>query len=240
MAEKDGAYAPPPFLHQHQRAMNQLFTSTSRVLSALLFVAVTTESAAQSFPLPYNPDENGDGLIGVVDLQGLLANYGSEFSSAVLSEDGESAITYMGEMAYPPCAMACKNLPGMWTIPTLEQLGLVWEEVNANTFGVNADTWLIPSQGAGDVNINGGDRAFTLRVYNRNGYQYGSAHAGGTAKCYCAARQLPRVEFYKCVGNGSNAVEECVTCTNTKLAEGWQLLPPGGSSIVQDLWRWAE
>ena len=29
--------------------------------------------------LPYNPDDNGDGLIGVADLQGLLANYGNEF-----------------------------------------------------------------------------------------------------------------------------------------------------------------
>ena len=62
---------------------------------------MTTECAAQSFPLPYNPDENGDMLIGVVDLQALLANYGLEFSSAVLSEDGESAITYMGDMAHP-------------------------------------------------------------------------------------------------------------------------------------------
>ena len=61
-----------------------------RTLAALLFVALTTESAAQSFPLPYNPDENGDGLIGVADLQGLLSNYGSEFSGAVISEDGES------------------------------------------------------------------------------------------------------------------------------------------------------
>ena len=85
--------------------MNQLFTSTSRVLAAFLFVAVTTESAAQSFTLPYNPDDNGDMLIGVVDLQALLANYGLEFSSAVLSEDGESAITYMGDMAtrYAAC-----------------------------------------------------------------------------------------------------------------------------------------
>ena len=42
---------------------------------------------AQFPSLPYNPDENGDGLIGVV-LQGLLANYGNEFASAVISEDG--------------------------------------------------------------------------------------------------------------------------------------------------------
>lgn len=44
--------------------------------SALLFSLVV---AAQFPNLPYNPDENGDGLIGVVDLQGLLANYGTEF-----------------------------------------------------------------------------------------------------------------------------------------------------------------
>ena len=221
--------------------MNQLFTSTSRVLAALLFVAVTSECAAQSFTLPYNPDENGDMLIGVVDLQALLANYGQEFSSVVLSEDGESAITYMGEMAYPLCAQACRNLPGMWDISTIEDLGLIWDEVGGTK----------STQTAADliwITLPEGTRQFSSfgRFWNYQ-YDYGISHSGfgnqnGNFEydCYCAARQLPRVEFYKCVGNGSDAVEECVTCTNTKLAEGWQLLPPGGGSTVQDLWRWAE
>ena len=168
--------------------MNQFFTSTSRVLAPLLFIALTTESAPQSFPLPYNPDENGDGLIGVVDLQGLLSNYGSEFSGTVISEDGENAITYMGEMAYPLCAMACENLPGMWRLPTIEQLGLVWDEVNDDQGSPN--TYLLSDPTDAEVNIGGGDGLYSLRLYNRNGYLYGSAHAIQENKCYCGRQAI--------------------------------------------------
>ena len=63
--------------------MKHLFTSS---------LAVICFSTYAQFPnLPYNPDENGDGLIGVADLQGLLA-YGSEFSSAILSDNGNIAV----------------------------------------------------------------------------------------------------------------------------------------------------
>ena len=228
--------------------MSQFFTSTSRVLAALLFIALTTESAAQSFPLPYNPDENGDGLIGVVDLQGLLSNYGSEFSGTVISEDGENAITYMGEMAYPLCAMACENLPGMWRLPTIEQLGLVWDEVNDAQGSPN--TYILSDPMGAEVNIGGGDGLFSLRVYNRNGYLYGSANAIQENKCYCAARQLPRVDYSYCEGP---FIQDCAS---EKLLEGWLPLQgitshhryPGAGSVqgvewqwkVQAFWRWAE
>ena len=232
--------------------MNQLFTSTSRVLAALLFVAVTTDSAAQSFPLPYNPDENGDGLIGVVDLQGLLSNYGSEFSSAVLSEDGESAITYMGEMAYPLCAQACRNLPGMWDISTIEDLGLIWDEVGGTKSTQTAadKIWITLPEGTRQFSSFG-------RFWNYQ-YDYGITHSGfgnqnGNFEydCYCAARQLPRVEYSYCDGGN---IEEC---TSTKVQEGWYPLSgisthenlgysgsgyqnSGNTHHSQAFWRWAE
>ena len=217
--------------------MNQFFTSTLRVLAALLFVAVTTESAAQSFPLPYNPDENGDGLIGVVDLQGLLANYGSEFSSAVLSEDGESAITYMGEMAYPLCAQACRNLPGMWQISTFEELGLVWSEIQSGN-----EVWLNKN----DYEDLGKSIPY-FRPYNSN--IESNTSTAEAHKCYCAARQLPKVEYEICSaynGNGTGqTLDELKTCVNNKLAEGWMLkgdVQKDNSSYrcFQTLWRWAE
>ena len=233
MAEKDGASVPPPFLHEHQRAMNQLFTSTSRVLAALLFVALTTESAAQSFPLPYNPDENGDGLIGVVDLQGLLTNYGSEFSSAVLSEDGESAITYMGEMAYPLCAMACENLPGMWFMPAMEDLGLVWGEVY--TTNSTVETWLKREQGQ---NL---PYQFTSNPgTNPTSHAITSSHLSKYNRCFCVAKQLPRVEYTYCEGTD---IQECA---NEKVEAGWYPLEGitkisyNGQNKIQAFWRWAE
>ena len=44
-------------------------------ISALL---VSSLAMGQWPSLPYNPDDNADGLIGVADLQALLANYGNE------------------------------------------------------------------------------------------------------------------------------------------------------------------
>ena len=76
----------------------------------------------QSLPFPYNPDEDANGIIGSPDLLSLLALYGEEFSPAVISEDNESAIMYMGDMDYPLCAQSCRNLPGMWNIPNIEDL----------------------------------------------------------------------------------------------------------------------
>ena len=230
--------------------MNQLFTSTSRVLAAFLFVAVTTECAAQSFPLPYNPDENGDMLIGVVDLQALLANYGQEFSSAVLSEDGESAITYMGDMAYPLCAQACRNLPGMWEMPFIEDLGLIWDEVVPNSvpYSNASSTWLKPmpnSPSMPETNY------FVVSRYEyfESGAHQSASNLTGDRRCYCAARQLPRVEYEICSalsGNGTGpTLDELKTCVNNKLAEGWMLkgdVQKDNSSYrcFQTLWRWAE
>ena len=98
-------------------------------LIALMICAVSLGAAAQFPSLPYNPDENGDGLIGVVDLQGLLANYGNEFASAVVSEDGESAIVYMGAMGRLQCEYACDNLPGFWTLPKVYELTPVLDDM---------------------------------------------------------------------------------------------------------------
>ena len=45
------------------------------------FLAASCLTAVGQTEYPYNPDENGDGLIGVADLQGLLALYGLQINS---------------------------------------------------------------------------------------------------------------------------------------------------------------
>ena len=210
--------------------MKHLLTLTALLISSL--------AMGQWPSLPYNPDDNADGLIGVVDLQGLLANYGNEFASAIVSEDGESAIVYMGGLGYPQCSAACRDLPGFWQVADLDDLGPVISTMDGNSY-----TWLrierpdIQNGGIGsDIGV---APTFYYQGANDGQVRYRASILAGY-RCYCAAKQLPRVEFYKCVGNGSDAVEECVNCVSTKLSEGWQLLPPGGSSVVQDLWRWVE
>ena len=217
--------------------MKHLFTS---ILTVVCFATY-----AQFPSLPYNPDENGDGLIGVVDLQGLLANYGNEFASAIVSEDGESAIVYMGQMAYPHCKRNCDELPGFWSLPEMEDLVPVWEDVY--TTNDTRVTWLkSPSD---DHNF----RAFfsddnsgitSQRVLNEP-YPTRSYY-----RCYCAAKQLPRVEYTWCY----NQVGDLQACAQEKVELGW--IPIGGISNVynsgasngvgsyqvasQAFWRWAE
>lgn len=217
--------------------------------SAMLFSFL----AAAQFPnLPYNPDENGDGLIGVVDLQGLLANYGNEFAGAVLSENGESAIVYMGEMQYPHCEYACEQLPGYWSMPELKDLVPVWGEVYNNT---NPQTWLKPQENMLDL-TGAKERLFPyFQGYSNNGSRGVYASDVGfninDYRCYCTAKQLPRVEYTACEGcnysgNGAYTVLNLQSCIDEKLAEGWYPLGNaaqtgyGGGCTNQAFWRWAE
>ena len=212
-------------------------------LVALMMCAVSLGAAAQFPNLPYNPDENGDGLIGVVDLQGLLANYGNEFSGAVISEDGESAITFIGNMAYPQCAQACKELPGKWAVPDVEDLGLVWDDIHpGNDVGIR-QTPQTPT--------------FWIRYRPVNGETQGISDSRQDYRCYCAAKQIPRVEYSYCSGGAPDdiALNQCI---NEKLADGWYVI--SGFPVSRDkqgshfygsnvgyealthasFWRWAE
>ena len=212
---------------------------------ALMMCAVSLGAAAQFPNLPYNPDENGDGLIGVVDLQGLLANYGNEFASAVLSEDGESAIVYMGDMDYFSCDHSCGQLPGMWQLPAARDLVLVYDVLNAslnftNTW-VNRDDFVEALTNPNSFPFYQGRSIWTDRDILTN-----EPHAG--YRCYCAAKQLPRVEYEFCapfVGN----VEGFRTCCQDLVSNGWYPLnvdPGSGTTrsnstvLGQAFWRWAE
>ena len=199
---------------------------------ALLF-AITLNAFGQGIPqLPYNPDENGDGLIGVPDLQALLAQYGLEFNSAILSEDGENAVISLGDMSYPECASSCRNLPGFWSVAALEDLGIVWNTINSNT-------WLKREEASPSFLYNFPNPTILTQYY-------------ASAKCFCAAHELPKVEYSYCEGSDIQA------CAEDKVTNGWfplngvsshHRLPAysGGSAgddenqlKVQAFWRWAE
>ena len=216
-------------------------------LFASLLTVVCFATHAQFPSLPYNPDENGDMLIGVVDLQALLANYGLEFASAVLSEDGESAIVFMGAMGYFECEYSCNQLPGFWSLPSGVDLVPVFSDLNTNyTY-----TWLSMTD-------------FIEFPYNRAPYYQGAngisnrevvgtVDVGNNYRCYCAAKQLPRVEYSYCMTTGStynyldyqgSAAVLFQSCCDDKVENGWY--PVGGiskgstSDGAQAFWRWAE
>ena len=65
---------------------------------ACMFLAgilLSTSSFAQS-SAPYNPDGNGDGMIGVTDLQDFLSTYGLAFEATASAWSCGEAITYAG------------------------------------------------------------------------------------------------------------------------------------------------
>ena len=188
-------------------------------LLTLVLVAFSLNAFSQGIPqLPYNPDENGDGLIGVPDLQGLLSQYGLAFNSAILSEDGENAVVNLGDMSYPECAASCRNLPGFWSVSTLEDLGLVWNTVNSNT-------WLKPEGTTPMFLYNFPNPSIQTQYYS-------------SAKCYCAAHEMPKVEYKVLSITNSSTLESSY---NEAADEGWRLLPAAeGASQRTTMWRWAE
>jgi hypothetical protein len=195
-----------------------------RYLITVVIAALSLNAFGQGIPqLPYNPDENGDGLISVPDLQALLSQYGLEFNSAVLSEDAQSAIVYMGEMAHPVCTQACENLPGFWNMATMGDLGLVWDEVVLSPESV----WL-------NSPLNGNE----LRYLSNTEVIYSTNYPSNFKTCYCAAHELPKVE-YKLIDIDSTSDQEAQI--NEAALEGWRLMPEiNGEDWLSTMWRWAE
>ena len=213
-----------------------------RYLTTLLLAALSLNAVGQGIPqLPYNPDATGDEFIGSPDLLELLTLYGEEFSSAILSEDQESAIVSMGNMSYPLCHQACDNLTGFWSIATLGDLGLVWDEISSG------DVWLKQESLSPIIFLSGSNLVDDVTNINYS------------LECYCATKELPKVEYSYCSG-GTPDSESFVGCINEKLTEGWY--PLSGWPIARDrqgyvygptnlsqtygaqthasFWRWAE
>jgi hypothetical protein len=202
-----------------------------KYLITLLIAVLSLNAFSQGIPqLPYNPDENGDGLIGVPDLQALLAQYGLEFNSAVLSEDAQSAIVYMGEMAHPVCNLACDNLPGFWHMSTLDDLALVWDEViSSSTTWVNFPKEVTFKDGLAHL--------FAYHTfYGPSGAHEITWHPIDTYRCYCAAHELPKVEYKIVVDNHDPEL-------TALSSQGWKLLDLGymdnNSRVTGVMWRWA-
>ena len=88
-----------------------------RYLATLLLAALSLNTVGQTqLSIPYNPDGNADGLIGINDLLEILALFGSEFSPEELVYDDHSAILHLGSMDYFDCASSCEELQGNWKL----------------------------------------------------------------------------------------------------------------------------
>lgn len=194
----------------------------NRILPLLVLMAFTTAAQAQFPYLPYNPDENSDGLIGVADLQGLLALYSQEFSGATLSNNGNIAVVEVGNgLSYYSCSAQCASLPGPWSIVDDNTVGLVLPDLQMN----GGYAWFKAGTSSGEYSSGqgitpSGETGPGTPVLTDNAY-----------RCFCYAKQRPRVEYSYCSG-GDPTEEAFNQCISEKLAEGWY--PLSGFPTARD------
>jgi hypothetical protein len=111
----------------------------------------------------------------------------------------------------------------------MADLGLVWDEVDGNTY-----TW---------VNHDKETFSSSDRIYDYT-YLYGGLHKNSQIPnsirgCYCAAHELPKVEYLRISGWTDEVV-------NNYASIGWRLLDGATSGSGSQagthgvMWRWAE
>ena len=210
-------------------------------LMTLVALLVSTAAVAQIPTLPWNPDGNDDQYIGLPDLLDLLTVYGQEFENAVLSNDSSSALIFTGVLQFPVCCQSCDELPGHWDVANYREVGPVWDEIRAS----EEDTWF------GDQSYSGTSYQVlywkSLPVNPAYAYLDGPTRELDAGKrCYCVAKQLPRVEYSVCASSSNNSFRTAASieaCCQQKVSEGW--LPLGGTAesdytVSQAFWRFAQ
>ena len=74
---------------------SQMKNALSLVCMSLAGILLSTSGFSQN-SAPYNPDGNGDGMIGVTDLQDFLSTYGLAFEATASTWSCGESITYAG------------------------------------------------------------------------------------------------------------------------------------------------
>ena len=210
-------------------------------LMTLVALFVSSLAMAQIPTLPWNPDGNGDGLIGSSDLIGLLTVYGQEFQNAIVSENQESALLYVGPVGLFQCKYSCDNLPGNWQMPDIEDLAPVHESlIPPDTAGASnySLTWLKQPSLTGQV-LSGYDQGYYryVRVDDDGGYTrvFATGAVNSAHNCVCTIKQLPRVEYSACAD-----VINDPGCANQLVSEGWYPMGSVSDSGTQAFWRFAQ
>ena len=220
-------------------------------LIALTICAVSLGAAAQSHPweLPWNPDSNGDDLIGVADLQSLLSVYGGVFSEeeVLLNNDSSSMLFFGPQLGYYQCVGYCQSLtPSMNMVDIKSLVPFMPIEPSQLPDENMPYAWLYRSD---FFNLMG--TPTYLRTYfpdgniaSTNDPQSADIDSSGLT-CICGVSERPRVEYGWCAESNNTAFNNCV---DSYLSEGY--LPLGGLSSAangsggeikgQAFWRWAE
>ena len=220
-------------------------------LMTLVALLVSTAAVAQIPTFPWNPDGNGDGVIGSSDLIELLTVYGQEFQNAIVSENQESALVYVGYMGLFQCKYSCSNLPGNWMLPQPEDLVAVIDSLIAADY----DTWdgehfWVTDNFPGTGKVNADNVIFPedwtdlrypyLRAFLQDDGQIDMkvrhiVDESTLRQCFCSIKQLPRVEYSACAD-----VINDPGCANQLVSDGWYPMGSVSDSGTQAFWRFAQ
>ena len=206
-------------------------------LLACLAILATLNVTAQidGFQLPYNPDIEPDGYIGVSDVLALLPLFGQEFDAAIsLSPDSSSILTLGGNSSSIGCYEVCSQLGSAWNLAKFSDLGEHWTFVLANSASYAwTRSW---REHEGFVGL-------PLAVHTSGDVIGDVATISGWVQgdCFCVAHERPKVEYTFCEG-----VDSFGQCASQKVAEGWY--PLTGTSQIsyygphkfQAFWRWVD
>jgi hypothetical protein len=216
----------------HQGPMRHLLTSLA------LLATFAAAGQVDGFQLPYNPDVEPDGFIGINDVLAILPLYGQEYSSSDLAvnADSSSMLIYVGEMNYATCAHHCKHLlANNWRLAELEDLGVdyYWAQ--------SYEPWVSRT----DPMINSGFVSSNQAPFLRDDGDLGGLSSFNVVKgCICATHERRQIQYTACSDGGSYANYGMIeACISEKLQEGWYPLGPlqlGTSTVAQSFWRWAE
>ena len=231
------------------------------VVATLWAMSLSAQTETTNFP--YNPDSDGDGVVGVADILALLNTFGQEFQVQVtINSDSTSAIVHLHPaklLSRDACRMSCDSLPGPWTILTEEGFyqhaksikdSLAANNLNTANIHVITDNQRIvpftPVAGGGaatyltkEARWWAPDWDWSQEEIHQLTHDVLIDGDYTLAQCFCEVRQRPRIEYTQCEGNPQSVLE----CVQNKTEVGWyplDLIPFGDNSMIQTLWRWKD
>ena len=207
-----------------------------------MLAAFNVTAQVDGFQLPYNPDSEPDGYIGVGDVLELLVMFGQTFTpdGIYVNDDSTHVLMDMGSMTYPECEYTCQfALPGFWRVSTLADLGAAWETAQAE------EAWISMK----DVQLHGLQVSYITTAYAdevANGTQT-TPQLNANHSCFCATHERPKVEYSYCYGDALNGIQGCC---DEKVQDGWYPLgslinsnpyaAENHTRLSQAFWRWAD
>ena len=223
-------------LDAHRPSADLVATMKNLLACLAVFAAFNVSAQVNGFQLPYNPDVEPDGFIGVSDVLALLPLYGQEFSPNNLHLTPDStnlAIEVSTDASWFECHSQCATLEGSWRVMTDSDIGKHWELLVDNDF--YWVEWPEPPVW---------DRGVVMHK-NVSGY-ISAADLDESHRCVCTTQERPRHEYLVIDTNYPlyDSEEEMQALLDDKALEGWLMMPApiarGLRSEFVYLWRWAE